>query len=73
MKLSGIAAGLAGASLLVTSSIAQAAPVARDASPAAESSWLEGDNTLLWIGLALALGIGLLLILDDDEEGPESP
>ena len=75
MRLSRIAAGLAGVSLLMSATIAQAAPAVRDASPVAEASNMgDGDNTWIWIGLAILVGIGLILILDDDdEEEPQSP
>lgn len=47
-----------------------AEPVARAAAPVAEESELRG--TLLWLLLALAAGVALFLLLDDDND-PVSP
>lgn len=64
---------IAGASLLAAAPVAQAAEASRSNAPMDEASAMAGENsTLLWIGLAIALGIGLYLILDDGNS-PDSP
>ena len=67
-----LAAGTAAAALAISSIAAQAAPVARTAAPVAEKEGLAGG--LLWpIIFAVAGGLFIILVLDDDNEEPVSP
>jgi hypothetical protein len=67
-----LAAGTAAAALAMSSIAAQAAPVARTAAPVAEEEGLAGG--LLWpIIFAVAGGLFIILVLDDDNEEPVSP
>lgn len=66
-----IAASTAAAALAISSVAAQAAPAPRTASPVAEEEQLAGS--MLWIALAaIAIGVGIFLIVDDSDE-PASP
>ena len=56
---------LAAASVLVAPVAAEAAPVARSAQPTAGENDLAGS--FLWIALAIAAVVGLILVLDDDD------
>ncbi|MGC1270184.1 MAG: hypothetical protein WA842_06265 [Croceibacterium sp.] len=67
--------GAAAASLIVAGT-AQAAPVARSATPVSASEAMGGNSAHLWLGLlgAALLGIVLWQINDDDVEAlPHSP
>ena len=67
-----LAVGTAAAALAISSIAAQAAPVARTAAPVAEEEGLAGG--LLWpIIFAVAGGLFIILVLDDDNEEPVSP
>ena len=67
-----LATGVAAAALAFSSIAAQAAPAERVASPVAEEEGLAGG--LLWpIIFAVAGGLFLILVLDDDNEEPVSP
>lgn len=61
---------LAGAALAVTPLAAHAAPVDRAAAPSAAENELGGN--LLWIVIAIAVIVGAILLLDDDND-PVSP
>lgn len=52
--------------------MAQAADVSRATAPTEVGINEMGGGSLLWIGLAVAFGIGLFLLLDDDDN-PDSP
>ncbi len=63
----------AAASALAVSSVAvQAAPVARTSAPVASGQEELGGGLLLPVLFALAIGLGIILLVDDDEE-PVSP
>lgn len=65
-----LAMGVAAAALTISSVAAQAAPAPRTPSPVKEEEQLAGG--MLWIALAaIAAGIAIYLIVDDDE--PASP
>lgn len=71
--------GAAAAAMIVGSSVAQAAPVARNAAPVADSEGLAGTGgTHLLLG-ALALGILIFILIQinnqdaQDENFPHSP
>jgi hypothetical protein len=67
-----IAAGAAAVALAISSVAAQAAPAPRTASPVGEKEQLAGS--MLWIALAaIAVGVGIFLIVDDSDEEPASP
>lgn len=57
---------IAGVSLLAAAPVAQAAEASRASAPMDEASAMGGENsTLLWILAAIAVGVGLYLIIDD--------
>lgn len=67
-----LAAGVAAATLAISSIAAQAAPADRAASPVAEEEALAGG--LLWpLIFAIAGGLFIVLVLDDSSEEPVSP
>lgn len=70
MSLRKLPVALAAASLAFSPVAVQAAPVARAAAPASEANELGGK--VLWILLALAAGVALFLLLDDNND-PVSP
>lgn len=57
---------IAAATLAVAPVAAQAAPVARAAQPAAEENEL--SRSFLWIILAIGVVVGLIFLLDDDDD-----
>ncbi|QGN55706.1 hypothetical protein [Novosphingobium sp. Gsoil 351] len=63
---------IAAAGLLATATMAQAAEVATTTAPAMGANELGGGSTLLWIAIAVALGVGLFLVIDDNNK-PDSP
>lgn len=64
--------GAAATALAASSIAAQAAPVARTSAPVASGSEELGGGFLLPVLFALAIGLGIILLVDDDEE-PVSP
>jgi hypothetical protein len=56
--------------LSTSTALAQSAP-ARATAPVEEQSALFGQSTLLTILLIVALGVGIFLLVDDDD--PDSP
>ena len=72
MRFGSILASAAALTLTVATTGAQAAPLPARSSPIAEDEQLAGGLPLWVILLIIASGVGLFLILDDDDS-PESP
>ncbi|MGX7925183.1 hypothetical protein ACWPMX_01270 [Tsuneonella sp. HG094] len=66
MKLKTIASSLAALTLVAAPVAAQAAPAARTSAPAAEESEMGGS--WLWIAIAIAVVVGAILLLDDNDD-----
>jgi hypothetical protein len=60
--------------LVATPLAANAAPAADRESSTAESEQLAGGLSSVWIVAAvLAIGVGIIVLTDDDDEAPVSP
>lgn len=66
MKLKSIASSLAALTLVAAPVAAQAAPAARTSAPTAEESEMGGS--WLWIAIAIAVVVGAILLLDDNDD-----
>jgi hypothetical protein len=75
MKLRALTSSMLAIALSGAPVAAQAAAPVRASPPVAEANALEGENsTLLYILGAVAVGVILFLVLDDDDKDePESP
>ena len=71
MSISKLPIALAASTLAVAPMAAQAAPVERAAAPTAEDNQLF-RGTLLWIFAIIAVVVGGILLLDNDDD-PVSP
>lgn len=66
MKVKTIASSLAALTLVAAPVAAQAAPAARTSAPTAEESEMAGS--WLWIAIAIAVVVGAILLLDDNDD-----
>lgn len=75
MKLGRMVAAAAALSLATAPALAQAASAdaGRTAAPAAGESAIEGTPTIVWILGALIAGLGVYLLVDDNNDKPASP
>ena len=72
MRMRDLIAAAGALALSATPVMAQSAPIERASAPVEAQSELFGGSTLLTIALIVALGIGIFLIVDDNDD-PDSP
>jgi hypothetical protein len=75
MKFRSLLAAAAALSLTTTPVLAQsvAADLGRTIAPVSEESALEGEGSILLILAVIAFGLGIYLLVDNEDDDPDSP